>query len=117
MTSIAVDDEGGLLNCNADTAAGAIASSLGATLVLLSDVDQLRSDPDDAATGVDKITMAQLLALVTSGSAREGMRPKGLAALDALEGGATSVLIANGTRPHALAGALERSVPTTEVVR
>jgi len=117
MTSIAVDDEGGLLNCNADTAAGAIASSLGATLVLLSDVDQLRRDPDDATTGVEKITMAQLLDLVSSGSARDGMRPKGLAALDALEGGATSVLIANGTRPHALASALARSIPTTEVLR
>jgi acetylglutamate kinase len=117
MTSIAVDDDGGLLNCNADTAAGAIASSLGAALVLLSDVDQLRSDPDDATTGVEKITMAELLELVASGSAREGMRPKGLAALDALEGGTTSVLIANGTRPHALASALSRSIPTTEVVR
>jgi acetylglutamate kinase len=117
MTSIAVDDEGGLLNCNADTAAGAVASSLAAVLVLLSDVDQLRSDPDDATTGVEKITMAELLDLVASGSAREGMRPKGLAALDALEGGATSVLIANGTRPHALASALARSIPTTEVVR
>jgi acetylglutamate kinase len=117
MTSIAVDDDGCLLNCNADTAAGAIASSLGAMLVLLSDVDQLRSDPDDAATGIEKITMAQLLDLVASGSARDGMRPKGLAALDALEGGATSVLIANGTRPHALASALVRSIPTTEVVQ
>jgi acetylglutamate kinase len=117
MTSIAVDDEGGLLNCNADTAAGAIASSLGAALVLLSDVDQLRLDPDDAASGVEKITMPQLLDLVASGSARAGMRPKGLAALDALEGGAASVLIANGTRPHALANALARTIPTTEVVR
>jgi acetylglutamate kinase len=117
MTSIAVDDNGELLNCNADTAAGAIASSLGAALVLLSDVDQLRSDPDDATTGVEKISMADLLDLVASGSAREGMRPKGLAALDALEGGATSVLIANGTRPHALASALTHSIPTTEVVR
>jgi acetylglutamate kinase len=117
MNSIAVDDGGELLNCNADTAAGAIASSLGAMLVLLSDVDQLRSDPEDATTGVERITRAQLLDLVASGSARDGMRPKGLAALDALEGGATSVLIANGTRPHALASALARSIPTTEVVR
>jgi acetylglutamate kinase len=117
MTSIAVDEEGGLLNCNADTAAGAIASSLGATLVLLSDVDQLRSDPDDATSGVERITMTELHDLVSSGSARDGMRPKGLAALDALEGGATSVLVANGTRPHALVSALARSIPTTEVVR
>ena len=41
----------GLLNCNADTAAGALAGALDAdVLVLLSDVDQLRSDADDATT-------------------------------------------------------------------
>ncbi len=117
MNSIAVDDRGLLLNCNADTAAGAIASSLGARLVLLSDVDQLRRDPDDAATGLSTVSMNELAELVSSGSARDGMRPKGLAALDALEGGATSVLIANGTRPHALANSLARTIPTTEVVR
>jgi acetylglutamate kinase len=117
MTPLAVDGHGDLLNCNADTAAGAIATALGATLVLLSDVDQLRSNPDDASSGLATTTRDELRALVASGSARDGMRPKSVAALDALEGGVATVLLANGTRPHALANALSRSIPTTEVVR
>jgi hypothetical protein len=40
-----------------------------------------------------------------------------IAALDALAGGAQRILMANGTRPHALRGALEASIPTTEVVQ
>ena len=44
VSPVAVDEFGDLLNCNADTAAGALAAALGAeALVLLSDVDQLRT--------------------------------------------------------------------------
>ena len=52
-----------------------------------------------------------------SGAARDGMTPKLAAALDALHGGAERILLANGTRRHALRDALARSIPTTEVVR
>ena len=52
-----------------------------------------------------------------SGAARDGMRPKMNAALDALGGGAARILMANGTRAHALRRALDSSIPSTEVVR
>lgn len=118
VSSIAVDDRGDLLNCNADVAAGALAAALGATtLVLLSDVDQLRSDPDDEASTLASVSSAQARELISSGAAREGMRPKMIAALEALAGGAQRILMANGTRPHALRDALNASIPTTEVVR
>ena len=56
VSPIAVDDHGGLLNCNADTAAGALAGALGADeLVLLSDVDQLRASFDDAASAMASV--------------------------------------------------------------
>ena len=61
--------------------------------------------------------MRTFAAWSTAGAAREGMRPKMLAALDALEGGARRVLLANGTRAHALRDALDESIPTTEVLR
>jgi acetylglutamate kinase len=118
MSSVAVDDEGGLLNCNADTAAGAVAGALGAAaLVLLSDIDQLRTNVDDPSSALATATRAQVLELVDSGAARDGMRPKMIAALNALEGGATRIVMANGTRAHALREALTNSIPTTEVVR
>jgi acetylglutamate kinase len=113
---IAVDDEGGLLNCNADVAAGALAGALDAeVLVLLSDVDQLRRDPDDPASALERVEANDVRSMLESGAAREGMRPKMTAALDALDAGARRVLLANGTRPHALRDALAGAIPTTEV--
>jgi acetylglutamate kinase len=118
VSPVALDHAGELVNCNADVAAGALAGALDAELlVLLSDVDQLRSDPNDQSSALDAVSGDDVRRLVDSGAAREGMRPKMLAALDALDGGARRVLLANGTREHALRDALDRSIPTTEVVR
>jgi acetylglutamate kinase len=116
LSSIAVDEAGGLVNCNADTAAGALAAALDAdALVLLSDVDQLRADPGDAATSLARVSAEEVRRLLESGAARDGMRPKMAAALDALAGGARRVVLANGTRPHALAATLDGERATTEV--
>lgn len=117
LCSVAVDSDGQLLNCNADSVAGAVAGALpDSVLVLLSDIDQLRADPDSAETSLATVTSGEVRQLVASGAARDGMRPKMVAALDALDGGATRIVMANGTRPHALAGALAKTVPTTEVL-
>lgn len=116
VTSIAADERGDLVNCNADTAAGALAGALGASmLVLLSDVAQLRADPSDEGSVLASVNSAQVRGLLESGAARDGMRPKLVAALDALDGGAARVLVASGTRPHALRDALSGDAPTTEV--
>lgn len=118
VSSIALDEAGDLLNCNADSAAGALARALDADrLVLLSDVDQIRADAADASSALASLTYEQLHALVDSGAARDGMRPKAQAALAALDGGARVVTLANGARPHALAGALRAEIPTTEVTQ
>lgn len=117
VSSLAVDESGELVNCNADTAAGALAGALDAeALVLLSDVDQVRSELLDERSSLSHVSAAQVRDLISSGAAREGMVPKLNAALDALDAGATRVLMANGTRPHALRDALAGSIPTTEVV-
>lgn len=118
ISPFALDEDGELLNCNADSSAGALAGALNAdVLVMLSDIDQLRSDVDDPSTALAKVTGAQIEELVASGAARDGMRPKLVAALDALGAGASRILLANGKRPHALRDAIEGRIPTTEVVQ
>ena len=118
VSSVALDEAGDLLNCNADSAAGALARALDADrLVLLSDVDQIRADAADASSALSTLTYDQLAALLESGAARDGMRPKVQAALSALDGGARVVTLANGARPHALADALHGEIPTTEVTQ
>ena len=117
MSPLAIDESGELVNCNADSAAGALAGALDATvLVLLSDVDQLRRDALDESTSLDRVTGDVVRRMIDDGSVKDGMRPKMAAALDALEGGARRVLVANGTRPHALRDVLAGTAPRTEVV-
>ncbi|MGH3733208.1 MAG: acetylglutamate kinase [Acidimicrobiales bacterium] len=117
LSPIALDDNGDLLNCNADVAAGALAGALGAeALVLLSDVDQLRGDPDDPSTSLGSVSAETVRAMLASGAVRDGMRPKMSAALDALDAGARRVVLANGTRHHALRDTLAGTIATTEVL-
>ncbi|MCU1363487.1 MAG: argB [Acidimicrobiaceae bacterium] len=117
MSPLAVDEGGELVNCNADSAAGALAGALDATaLVLLSDVDQLRRDALDDSSSLTRVTGEEVRHLIDVGAVRDGMRPKMVAALDALDGGARRVLVANGTTPHALRDVLSGAVPKTEVV-
>lgn len=118
ICSLAVDENGELLNCNADAAAGALAHALDADrLVLLSDIDRIRANADDPASALEALSGGELRSLIDTGAARDGMRPKAEAALAALAGGARSVTLANGGRPHALAGALSGEIPTTEVTQ
>ncbi len=115
--SVALDEVGELVNCNADVVAGALAGALQADeLVLLSDIDQLRSDPDDPGSALAHATASQVREMISSGAARDGMRPKMTAALDALEAGARRVTLANGTRPHAVRDVVSGQIPTTEVL-
>jgi acetylglutamate kinase len=118
VNPVAVDGKGRLVNCNADTVAGAIAAAIGAeALFMLSDVDQIRLDPDDPKTAVSSITRARVLELVDAGAIREGMRPKMQAALSAVDAGARRVVVTNGARENALADALNRRGLFTEITR
>jgi acetylglutamate kinase len=118
VNPVTADDAGGLLNANADTVAGAIAGALGAdALILLSDVDQLRANPDDPTSALAHATAAQLDEMVATGSIVGGMRPKAAAAQHALAAGAGRVVMANGTRSRAASDALCGRGLFTEVTR
>jgi acetylglutamate kinase len=112
-----VDSYGQLLNCNADAVAGSLAGALQAdSLLLLSDIDQVRGNADDAASGIATMTALEARALLVSGQAKEGMRPKLESCIAALEHGAQRVVIANGSRQHAVRDVLSKNALQTEVV-
>jgi acetylglutamate kinase len=116
ISPVSLFDDGVLVNANADFVAGAVASAMSASaLLLLSDVDQLRVDPDDESSAVSLVTSRQVHELLASGAVRDGMRPKMLAALAAMNGGAKRVVLANGTRPGASINALHGRGLFTEV--
>ncbi len=97
------DESGYTYNINADTAAAAISSSLGAEkLILLTDVDGLYLDYHDKTTLQTGLTLLEGKALIEKGIIQGGMRPKLQCALDALENGAHSVHMINGSQEHGL---------------
>lgn len=116
VSPVALDEHGDRLNCNADTAAGALAGALGAQgLVLLSDIDQVRAQANDPTTGLATVSLTEIDDMIARGQATDGMRPKLNAAADAVLGGAARVWLANGTVPHALRDVLAGTRQSTEV--
>jgi len=82
------------VNADADRAAAAIAAALGGELVVLTDVAGVYEEPDDSDSLIENIgTPAELDA---AEEAAEGfMTKKVMAAVEALEGGAASVTVAD----------------------
>ena len=82
------------VNTDADRAAAAITAALGGELVVLTDVAGVYEDPDDADSLIETVGSPTELEAVEA--AAEGfMTKKVMAAVEALEGGAASVRIAD----------------------
>ena len=105
IPSVALMDDGTgqALNINADTAATAVAKELHAEkLVYVSEVNGLRTDPDDPNSMIDSITAEQARQMLASGTIVGGMIPKMQACLETLERGVNKIHIINGKLRHAL---------------
>ena len=93
-------DDGVPVNADADRSAAAVAGALGASLVVLTDVEGVYEDPDDESTLIDAAETPAELERVEA--AAEGfMTKKVMAAKEALSGGAREVIVsdANGEEP------------------
>ena len=107
ISPIATDEsfKGGL-NVNADLAAAAIAGALDAQcLIIMTDVAGIYRAGPDTSSLISEITSLELEAI--KGTFSQGMAPKVQACLDAINGGANSVRIIDGTDPSAFAAALD----------
>lgn len=103
IPSICVDDQGALLNVNADTAATAVAKALRVDkLVFLSDVNGVRRDKDDPDTLIHSLTATEAQQLIDDGVVDAGMIPKIEACLDTLRRGVSKVHIIDGRIRHSL---------------
>jgi len=98
---VGADREGNSYNINADEAAGAVASALGAyKLMFLTDVPGWLQDPQDPASRVSEANADQVEAALDGVAG--GMRPKLQACVDAIHGGVSSAHIVDGRVPHSL---------------
>jgi acetylglutamate kinase len=115
VAPIGVDDGGATYNINADTAAGALASALGAKrFLLLTDIEGVK---DSEGNLIDEMTIDQARALVTSGVAHGGMIPKLETAIAALEAGVGAVVILDGRTPHAILNELFTDLGSGTLIR
>ncbi|MGJ3192448.1 acetylglutamate kinase [Paenarthrobacter nitroguajacolicus] len=112
---------GQVLNVNADTAAAAVASALGATkLVILTDVEGLYANWPDKSSLISSLTASELRDMLPR--LESGMIPKMAACLKAIDEGVERAHIVDGRLPHSMlletfttAGIGTQVVPDEEV--
>lgn len=103
LPSMCEGSDGQHYNVNADTAAMAVAQSLGAEkLVFLSDVNGVRRDKDDPETIIHSLSSQDAKDLIRDGVIDSGMIPKVEACLETLGRGVRKVHIVDGRLRHSL---------------
>ncbi len=116
ITCIASDSSGTDYNINADLFAGHIAGNLSAEqYVVLTDVDGLMLDKNDPGSLIREIKLSELQELKDNGVIQGGMIPKVDSCRIALEKGAVSARIINGTVPGQIAEIFEGGDPGTVI--
>ena len=103
IASVAIGEDGGFYNVNADMVAGHIAAAIGAhKAVFLTDVDGLYENFEDKGTLISNLTVFEARYMVENNVVSTGMIPKLKSCIHALENGVQRAHIINGTTPHAL---------------
>ena len=100
VSPISADEEGHGYNINADTAAGVLASALGASrLMLLTDIEGVMDADKNVLTD---LSTKDARGLIEDGTAQGGMIPKLTTAINAVENNVEAVVILDGRRAHGL---------------
>jgi acetylglutamate kinase len=103
LPSLALDDAGGWLNVNADTAAAAIAAQLRAEkLVFLSDTPGVLADRRAPGSLLTHLDAARCRDLIARGVIDAGMIPKVEACMDSLRAGVRKTHMIDGRLRHSL---------------
>lgn len=104
ITCLAADKSGVGYNINADMFAGHLAGALGASeYIVLTDVDGLLRDKDDPDSLMQNLRLPETNALIDDGVIAGGMIPKIESCEIAINKGAGSARIINGTKPAQIA--------------
>lgn len=103
ISPIGVDNQGEALNLNADTVAGDVGSKVDAEkLIILTDVPGILEDPKDPDSLLRKIKADEIGDLIKNGIITEGMLPKTLTCVKAIEDGVSSAHIIDGRIKHSI---------------
>ena len=103
ISTIGCDKKGNAYNINGDTAAAYIAGALGAQrLIMMTDIDGILRDKDDASTLISDLTLTEIEQLKVEGVISGGMIPKVDCCVEAIHKGVKNVVIMDGRVPHSI---------------
>ncbi len=103
VASLVADEDGTILNINADTLASELAVAMGASkLIQLTGVDGVMSDLNDPSSLISVLTTAEAEKMMSDPSVSGGMIPKLKNAVGAIKGGVQQVHIISGTKQDAI---------------
>jgi acetylglutamate kinase len=103
ISPTATGEDGQVYNCNADVAAGQTAVAIKPKrLVYMSDVPGLLQNPDDSASVISHLPLAEVAALKSNGVISRGMIPKVDSAVSAVAAGVEKVFFIDGGMSHSL---------------
>lgn len=118
IAPIGIGPDGQRYNINADTAAGAVASGLGVTrLLVVTDVPGILRSDGEGQTVMPVATAADIEQMIEDGTIYGGMIPKVKAALQCLQGGVQEAIIVDGGTPGVLGRLLDGERLGTRIVR
>ncbi|MCK9431486.1 MAG: acetylglutamate kinase [Candidatus Omnitrophica bacterium] len=90
-------------NVNADEAASSVASNMQAEkLVLLTNVKGIMRDPEDTRSFISTLTVDEVSGLIENKVIQQGMIPKVMACVEAINGGVKKTHIIDARTPHGL---------------
>lgn len=103
IAPIGLDDDFNAYNINADDAACAVATAIGAEkLAFLTDIEGVYKNPDDKSSLISVLTLDTADELIKEGFIGGGMLPKLKNCIDAVKNGVSRVHILDGRREHCL---------------
>ena len=103
VASVALGEDGGFYNVNADMVAGHIAAAIGAhKVVFLTDVDGLYENFENKDSLISNLTLFEAQYMVENNIVSTGMIPKLKSCIHALDSGVFRAHIINGITPHSL---------------
>ncbi|MFD2671948.1 acetylglutamate kinase [Marinicrinis sediminis] len=116
IAPLGIDQAGQRYNINADTAAGAVASSIGVErMIVVTDVPGIMKTINGEKVIQQTVTEQEIETMIDSGEIYGGMIPKVRAALKSLEGGVSEVVIISGKEAGAMTDVLKGRAKGTAI--
>lgn len=118
IAPVGVDATGQRYNINADTAAGAVASHLGVSrMIVVTDVPGIMKTINGEKKVLPSVSVQEIEDMIQTGEIYGGMIPKVRAAIACIHGKVREVIIVDGSEPQILSRVLKGETIGTRIIR